>query len=177
MITLSSRPMDYTSMFGSEGPMETQNALPVAIEVSKQEMLHSLNPLQYVPVVGMIYRAATGETIPTPMRVLGAGITGGGIGMIGAAFMSLLEELIRMGPDTSRPSAPAGMAQTGSEGGMEPVTPGTMAQAGYTTLATTTPAFLQGNAPTTATAQNASAAYQQASMEWQRTQFLEKGIS
>jgi hypothetical protein len=169
--------MDFSRTSGSEGGAESQGSLPVAIDVSKAELLHSLNPLQYVPVVGMVYREATGETIPTPMRVLGAGITGGGFGMIGAAFLSLLEELIRMGPDTSRPSTPAGMAQNGSEGGMEPVTPGTMAQGSYTTLATTTPQFLQSGLPNTAVVQNGTTAYQQASMEWQRSQFLEKGVS
>ena len=78
-------------------------------------MLKSLNPLHHVPVVGMIYRAATGESIPTPMRVLGAGIVGGPVGALGAAFMSLLEELIRMGPDLSRPSTPADAAHTGGD--------------------------------------------------------------
>src|SRR4051794_30023257 len=172
MIQPSARPMDYASMFGSEAPVETQNALPVSIEVSKQELRNSLNPLQYVPVVGMIYRAATGETIPTPMRVLGAGITGGGLGMIGAAFMSLIEELIRMGPDLSRPSTPVGMSQTGSESGMEPVTPGTVTGNNYLTLATTTPEFLQNNTPNTSVVQNGATVYQQASMEWQRSQAM-----
>jgi hypothetical protein len=164
---------------GSEGggPTALDGGFPGKLEPTTKEVLNGLNPLQHVPVVGMVYRAATGETIPTPMRVLGAGILGGGLGMIGAAFMSLFEELVRMGPDTSRPSTPAGMSQTGSEAGVEPVTPGTLTGNAYTTLATTTPEFLQGSGPNTAFVQNGTAAYQQASMEWQRSQWAEKGIA
>jgi hypothetical protein len=182
MILPTPGPLDYTRMFGTAtppdgaGPIGPDGVWPVPLQVTGQELLRSLNPLHHVPVVGMIYRAATGETIPTPIRVLGAGITGGGLGMIGAAFMSLLEELIRMGPDTSRPSTPMGMSQTGSESGMEPVTPGTVTGNNYLTLGTTTPEFLQNNTPDTAVVQNGAAAYQQASMEWQRSQAVEKGM-
>jgi len=182
MILPTPGPLDYTRMFGTAtpadgaGPIGPDQAWPQPIEVSREQLVKSLNPLHHVPVVGMVYRAATGETIPTPMRVLGAGIVGGGLGALGAAFMSLLEELVRMGPDLSRPSTPAGMSQTGSEAGMEPVTPGTMPEGAYVTLATTTPEFLQSATPNTAVVQNGTVAYQQASMEWQRTQSVEKGI-
>lgn len=147
---------------------------PEPIQVSREEALRGLNPLHHLPVIGMIYRAATGESIPAPMRVAGAGIFGGPLGMIGAAFTCLLEELLRMGPDQSRPPTPAGMAQTGSEAGIEPVTPGTLSGGAYTTLATVVPDFLKG--PNTVLVQNGNAAYQQASMEWQRSEWLEKGI-
>src|SRR4051812_34341686 len=115
MILPTPGPMDYGQMFGSETTLGPQNSLPVRLDVSTADVLKGLNPLHHVPVLGTMYRLATGETIPMPMRVLGAGITGGGLGMIGAAFMGLIEELIRMGPDTSRPAAPSGLAQTGSE--------------------------------------------------------------
>ena len=171
-------PVDYSRVFGTGseagGP---SGGWPEAIEVSNDEALRGLNPLQHLPGVGMIYRAATGDNIPTTMRVAGAGIFGGPLGMIGAGLMSLFESILGMGPDTSRPAVAAGMSQTGSEAGVQPVTPGTMTQGAYTTLATTTPDFLQTGTPNTALVQNGAAAYQSASMEWQRSQAIEKGLT
>ena len=181
MILPTPGPMDYTRLFGAAtppdgaGPIGENGAWPQPVQVSREELLHGLNPLQHLPMIGMVYRAATGETIPTTMRVAGAGIFGGPLGMMGAAFMSLLETLIRLGPDTSRPSVPAGMSQTGSEAGVEPVTPGTLSNGAYVTLATQTPEFLQST-PNTALVQNGTAAYQSASFEWQRSQSVEKGL-
>ena len=49
------------------------------------EIMSCLNPLQYVPVVGTIYRAVTGDTIPAPVREVGSlvfsGLTSGPIGI------------------------------------------------------------------------------------------------
>lgn len=177
MILPTPGPMDYARFAdtGSEaaGP---GGGFPAALEVSRQDAMNGLNPLQHLPVVGMIYRAVTGETIPTTMRVAGAGILGGPLGMIGAGLMSLFEALISMGPDTSRPAMPAGMSQTGSESGVEPVTPGSMTGGAYTTLATATPDFLQ-SAPNTAIVQSGAAAYQSAALEYQRSQAVEKGLA
>ncbi len=181
MILPTPGPMDYTRLFGSAtppdgaGPIGENGVWPVPLNVTRADFMHGLNPLQHLPVVGMIYRAATGEQIPSTMRVAGAGILGGPLGMLGAAFMGLLEELIRMGPDTSRPPTPVGMSQTGSEAGMEAVTPGTLTNGAYTTLATVTPEFLL-NSPDIMLAQNATSAYQSASTEYQRSQMLEKGL-
>ena len=164
---------------GSEGGGPS-GGWPEALDVSRTDMTHALNPLQHVPVVGMIYRAVTGESLPAPLRVAGAGMLGGPLGMIGAGLMSVFEAILRMGPDNSRPATPAGMAQTGSEAGVEPVTPGTAADGAYTTLATTTPDFLRSpglDAPNTAIVQNGAAAYQSASLEWQRSQMAEKGLA
>ena len=182
MILPTPGPMDYTRLFGSAMPPDGAGTIgengvwPQPLKVSRQEVVNGLNPLQHVPVVGMIYRAVTGQQIPTPMRVVGAGLIGGPLGMLGAAFMSLIEELIRMGPDLSRPSVPAGMSQTGSEAGMQPVTPGTLTGNAYTTLATTTPEFLT-NPPDTMLAQRGASAYQSASAEYQRSQLWEKGLT
>ena len=143
-----------------------------------KDALKALNPLHHVPVVGIIYRAVTGETIPAPLRILGAGIFGGPMGILGAALMSFAETLFSMAPDLSRPSAPAGMSATGSEAPMGAVTPGTLGPGEYTTLATVTPEFLQS--PTQfagGDVQRGLAAYQLAGQEWQRTQQLEKGLA
>jgi hypothetical protein len=181
MILPTPGPMDYTRLFGAAtppdgaGPIGENGVWPQPIAVSHEDAMHALNPLQYVPIVGMIYRAVTGEQIPSTLRVAGAGVLGGPLGMIGAAFTGLLEELIRLGPDTSRPATPVGMSQTGSQAGVEPVTPGTLSNGAYTTLATTMPEFLT-NSPNVLVAQNAAAAYQSVQTEYQRSQMLEKGL-
>ena len=138
--------------------------------------MHSLNPLQYVPVVGMIYRAATGETIPAPMRVLGAAIIGGPVGALLAGFGMVLEGLLSMKPDLSRPSVPAGMSATGNEIAMAPVTPGSLSGTEYITLATSTPEWLDSSTRY-ADAGRGAGAYQQAALEWRRSEALEKGLA
>lgn len=178
MILPAPGPLDVSRLSGAESTPDSagvSGGWPQPVEVSGEDFRHALNPLQHVPVVGMIYRAATDEQIPSTLRVLGAGLLGGPLGMIGAGLMSLFEELLRMGPDTSRPPVPAGMSMTGSESGVEPVTPGTLQDGQYTTLATTTPEFL--DRPNTAIAQNGAAAYQNAALEYQRSQFAEKGLA
>jgi hypothetical protein len=62
--------------------------------VSFHEVLSALNPLQYLPVVGTIYRAATGDIIPEPLRIMGSlvasGLMGGPVGIItGIASLAL----------------------------------------------------------------------------------------
>lgn len=53
--------------------------------VTFHEVLSALNPLQYLPVVGTIYRAVTGDIIPEPIRRLGSlivsGLLGGPLGI------------------------------------------------------------------------------------------------
>lgn len=124
-----------------------QGQMPVAITFSDAERAAVANPLQHLPVVGMIYRAFSGETLPEPVKIADAvvsgAVLGGPIGLVGTLLMSLVTELARLGPDRSRPPVPDGMDETGSEAAMRPVTPGTHERpGGYTTLATTLPDFL-----------------------------------
>ena len=70
------------------GPDE---AIPIPGEITFDEVLQGLNPLHHVPVVGMIYRAATGAEIHPAMRALGAGLVGGPLGMVLAGVMSAIE--------------------------------------------------------------------------------------
>jgi hypothetical protein len=50
-----------------------QEALPAHAETLStfHQILSALNPLQYIPVVGTIYRAVTGDEIPEPLRRVG----------------------------------------------------------------------------------------------------------
>ena len=84
-----------------------------------------------------------------------------------------------MGPDLSRPAAPAGMSATGSEAGVQPVTPGSLTGDNYTTLATTQPEFLAtpwDNPVMLADPARGAGAYKVAESEWDRSNRLEKGI-
>jgi len=65
-----------------------QVALPESVEhhVTFHQILSALNPLQYLPVIGTIYRAVTGDQIPEPLRRIGTFIAsflmGGPIGAV-----------------------------------------------------------------------------------------------
>lgn len=175
----ASRLFGYATPPDGAGPIGPDGHWPTPIQVSRDEFIRGLNPLHHLPVIGMIYRAVTGETIPAPMRVMGAMLTGGPAGALGAGFMGILEALFTMKPDLSRPSTPAGMSNS-NEAGVQPVTPGTLEGTAYTTLATTTPEWLQSpTAPTMLTGTEpgrGAAAYQQAAIEWRRSELLEKGM-
>ena len=127
-----------------------QGQLPGQLEFTPEEAENALNPLQYVPVVGMLYRQATGETVPPPFLIAGSvvssAIMGGPLGVVGSLLVNFVMELARLGPDTSRPAVPEGMDVTGSETAMRNVSPGSITTpGGYTTLATTIPDFLGGS--------------------------------
>ncbi len=68
------------------GPIGPDGAWPIAVDAKFSDVLRGLNPLHHLPVIGTIYRAITGETIPTTMRVVGAGLVGGPLGMLGAGL-------------------------------------------------------------------------------------------
>jgi hypothetical protein len=61
------------------------------------EVLSDLNPLQYLPVVGTIYRAITGDVIPKPLREAGSlvvsGLLGGPAGVAMNLAMLALEKI------------------------------------------------------------------------------------
>ena len=128
-----------------------QGQLPGAGELTADEMRDGLSPLQFVPVLGMIYRAVTGKTAPPPMQIgasaLSSAALGGPMGLVGTLLLQGAMELARLGPDTSRPAMPAGMDVTGSEAGVRSVSPGDPTPPGsYLTLATVVPDFLGGTA-------------------------------
>ncbi len=74
-----------------------------ASETGFGNVLSMLNPLQYVPVVGMIYRAVTGDTIPEGARIAGglifSGLTGGPVGLVMTAAADVAEEALGIDPD------------------------------------------------------------------------------
>ena len=62
------------------------------------ELLSELNPLQYVPVIGTIYRAVTGDTIPESARFAGSlvvsGLLGGPVGIAINVGTTMVEHLL-----------------------------------------------------------------------------------
>jgi hypothetical protein len=67
-------------------PQQTAAAAPPEHHITFREVLSALNPLQYLPGVGTIYRALTGDEIPEPVRRIGSlivsGLLGGPIGVV-----------------------------------------------------------------------------------------------
>jgi hypothetical protein len=60
---------------------------PAQQGVSFHDVLSALNPLQYLPVIGTIYRATTGDQIPETVRRIGSIIVSGLMGgPVGAAI-------------------------------------------------------------------------------------------
>ncbi len=89
---------------GSVVPAVASAATPKAASPSAFHVLLSeLNPLQYVPVVGTIYRAVTGDTIPEAARFAGglvvSGLTGGPIGIAMNLGATLIEHLAGIDPE------------------------------------------------------------------------------
>ncbi len=57
-----------------------------------EDFLDLINPLQHIPIVSTIYRAATGDDISTGARVLGGALFGGILGFLGAVFNAIVAE-------------------------------------------------------------------------------------
>ncbi len=78
-------------------------AAPKSHGMSFGEILSCLNPLQYVPVVGTIYRAVTGDTIPDGVREAGSlvfsGLTSGPLGLATSIGVDLAERATGIDPD------------------------------------------------------------------------------
>jgi hypothetical protein len=70
---------------------------------SFHELLSALNPLQYLPVVGTIYRAATGDVIPEAVRCAGSmivsGLLGGPVGLLSNIAVTLGEKATGIDPE------------------------------------------------------------------------------
>ena len=67
------------------------------------QLLSELNPLQYLPVVGTLYRAVTGDTIPETARLAGSlvvsGLTGGPVGVALNVGATALEHMLGIDPE------------------------------------------------------------------------------
>ena len=73
-------------------PMADADGVP-EVELSFGDFLDLINPLQHIPIVGMIYRAITGDEIGAPARILGGMLFGGPIGFIASIFDAIVAEV------------------------------------------------------------------------------------
>jgi hypothetical protein len=78
-------------------------AAPTEAHTSFHSILSELNPLQYLPIIGTIYRAMTGDTIPDAARSVGSfvvsGLIGGPIGLVTNAAMQAIERITGFDPE------------------------------------------------------------------------------
>ena len=101
-------------------PPAPTTATPASGHGFFDNLLSELNPLQYVPVVGIIYRAVTGDTISDEAKFAGSlvvsGLTGGPVGIglnVGAA---MLEHMLGVDPEKIGDQILARLRACGSQG-------------------------------------------------------------
>jgi hypothetical protein len=99
---MDAQPLSISGTTAAIAPPAAKTA-PEDDGLSFHDILSALNPLQYVPVVGTIYRAITGDTIPEALRVAGSfvfsALTGGPIGMILNAAAVIAEKATGIDPE------------------------------------------------------------------------------
>jgi hypothetical protein len=92
---------------GATTSVPTTNVTVVPTPAEQRSAFHQflseLNPLQYIPVIGTIYRAVTGDTIPDTARFAGSlvvsGLTGGPIGVAMTIGMTAVEKVTGIDPE------------------------------------------------------------------------------
>lgn len=146
-------------------------------DISFGDILESVNPLQHIPVVSLVYRAVSGNEIGLAPRLIGATILGGPIGLIVAGVTAMLEEATGAsvvqhamalfdgvgdgeGGETLPDTVATDMAQAESEGGLyawRPAQPTPDADAGTRVIAATPAAPTPPPAETTADNEKAAA--------------------
>jgi hypothetical protein len=77
---------DVVAPQSTAGPQPVAPQAPAEHHIAFHDILSALNPLQYVPVIGTIYRAVTGDQIPEPLRrigtLVGSFLMGGPVGAL-----------------------------------------------------------------------------------------------
>lgn len=113
-------------------------------DITFRDVLHALNPLQYVPVVGTIYRAVTGDTLPEALRSIGSivtgGLMGGPVGAAIAAAGSLLQHVTGIDLDRVAHDCLVAMGLVGTHPSPAPVAAVVPSGAGSATAAEGPPA-------------------------------------
>jgi hypothetical protein len=89
----------------------TNNSPPPSAQATPQsdqgfhfhDLLSMLNPLQYLPIIGTIYRAITGDVIPDAVRYSGSmavsGLLGGPIGLVTNIALLVAEKATGIDPE------------------------------------------------------------------------------
>jgi len=78
-------------------PHRVEPSVPPEHHISFHDVLSALNPLQYLPVIGTIYRAVTGDHIPDAVRricsIIVSGLMGGPVGVAISVGMMGVEKI------------------------------------------------------------------------------------
>lgn len=78
-------------------PQQVAPMAPAEPHISFRSVLSALNPLQYLPVIGTIYRAVTGDEIPEALRRMGSlvvsALVGGPVGAAVNVAMLAVEKI------------------------------------------------------------------------------------
>jgi hypothetical protein len=89
--------LDATAPLSAAGPQHLAVPAPAGHNFLFHQLLSELNPLQYLPVIGTIYRAITGDQIPETVRRIGSlvvsGLLGGPIGVVINAAVMIAEKI------------------------------------------------------------------------------------
>jgi hypothetical protein len=81
-----------TSTPGIERPQPAVGSGPWdGEEFSFEDVLDLVNPLQHLPVIGSLYRSATGDRIGAVPRIIGGALLGGPIGLILGVINAVIE--------------------------------------------------------------------------------------
>lgn len=59
--------------------------------VGFDDLIDMVNPLHHLPIIGHVYRAATGDTLSAASQVVGGGLFGGAIGAAAGAVTAVAE--------------------------------------------------------------------------------------
>ena len=98
--------------------------IPQQGEVTFDDLVTAANPLQHIPVVGTIYRAATGTHLAPPLAILGSiafgAATGGPLGVVGTVLANFVETLVKLGPAVPGHVLQASDYPASSEAPMQP---------------------------------------------------------
>lgn len=109
--------LDVAAPLSNAAPQQAATAVPVNHHLSFREVLSALNPLQYLPVIGTIYRAVTGDEIPEAMRRIGSlvvsGLLGGPIGVAINLVVMVAEKITGIDLDETGQRLLTGNGQTG----------------------------------------------------------------
>ena len=57
-----------------------------------QDLVDVFNPLQHIPIISVIYRGLTGDTISPGARIAGDTLFGGGLGFLSSLVNSVVEQ-------------------------------------------------------------------------------------
>jgi len=92
-----------TAAAGSVSQVTVTAPAPAAHRSAFDTLLSELNPLQYLPVIGSIYRALTGDTISEEARTVGSlvvsGLTGGPVGVAMNVAELAVEKVTGLDPE------------------------------------------------------------------------------